>query len=380
MELYVFNQDVELLGIVDEIEEMDWVRSYYDKGSCTIKALLTSNNLELLKKGHLVCKKDDLSDVMYIEHRELADEDDDESESLVVEGISLSTRILSSRITLGRQIEKGTADKIMENILLAQTNNHTDENRHIKRLVVDTSIKEDFTEKYEHNSLYKQLDEEFSTICQLDGCGYKMSLDLDNKTFIFKVYRGNDVSDRIIFSTAFDNITGQEYIESDSNHKNVAIVAGQGEEEDRDLIVYNNDKYKDLDRLELFVDARDIEQDTITVQKPDEDGEMEEVEEPIQNGENAVKLLEERAKEKLEETSIVKSYSASIASSSYGYRTDYDLGDIVSIRNDKWNIFYTDRITEITEEYNNEGMTIKIDFGRELPDLATKINQKLRRI
>lgn len=380
MELYVFNQDIELLGIVDEVEEMDWTRRYYEAGDFLIKALLTPNNIELLKKGNLICKKDDLSDVMIIEHRELSDEDADGMELLVVEGISLSGRILSSRITLGRQIEKGTADKIMENILLKQTNLSSNVNRHIKRLIVDTSIKEGFTEKYEHNSLYKPLDEEFTAIASMDGCGFKILLDIENKTFIFYVYKGNDVSDRIVFSTSFDNLTNQEYIESDTNYKNVGICAGQGEEEDRDLIVYNDKEYSDLDRLELFIDARDISKDTVIVQKPNEDGELEDVEEPIKNGENAVKLLQERAKEKLQETSKVNSYRASVVGNNYIYREDYDLGDIVTVRNDKWDVMYSDRIIEINETYTDEGMTINIEFGKELPTFAKKINQKLRRI
>lgn len=380
MELYVFNQDVELLGIVDEIEEMEWSRRYYEGGSCLIKALLTDNNISLLKKGNLICKKDDLSDVMYIEHRELSDEDADGMELLVVEGISLTTRILSSRITLGRQIEKGTADKIMENMLLAQTNNHSNKKRHIKRLTVDTSKKDDFVDVYEHNSLYKYLSDEFVAISTLDGCGYRIRLDVDKKVFVFEVYKGKDISNKIIFSTAFDNLTNQEYIESDSNYKNVGIIAGQGEEEDRDLIIYNDEEYADLDRLELFIDARDIEKDKRIIQKPNEDGEMEDVEEPIYNGEKAVKLLQERAKEKLEETSQVKSYTASITGNNYVYREDYELGDIVTVRNDKWDILYSDRIIEINETYSDEGMTIDIEFGKELPTLAKKINQKIGRI
>lgn len=380
MELYVFNQDVELLGIVDEIEEMDWTRRYYEGGSCLIKALLTPNNIALLKKGYIICKKDDLSDPMYIEHREISDSDADGMELLVIEGISLSTRILSSRITIGRQIERGTADKIMENMLLIQTNHHSNKRRHIKRLVVDRSVKPEFTKTYEHNSMYKPLHEEFTTVSQLDGCGHKIYLDIDRKYFIFKAYKGKDVSDKVVFSTAFDNLTNQEYVESDSNYKNVAIVAGQGEEQDRDLVIYNDELYSDLDRIELMVDARDIEQDVRIENRPDGSGGTEEVEVPIKNGATAVKLLNERGKEKLEETAQARSYTASITGNNYVYRRDYDLGDIVSVRNDKWDILYSDRITEINEQYSNTGMTVEVEFGKDLPNIAKKINQKLGRL
>ena len=376
MELYIFNQDIELLGIVDEIEEMDWNRKYYSGGDCLIKALLTQNNIELLKKGNLICKKNDFKDVMIINHREISDSDADGMELLVVEAISITTRILSSRITIGRQIEKGTADKIMENMLLIQTNHHSNKNRHIKRLKVDRSVKSEFVDTYEYNSMYKYLDEEFSIISEMDGCGHRIILDIDGKYFRFEAYKGKDKSDTVLFSTAFDNLTDQQYIESDTNYKNVAIVAGQGEELDRDLIIYNDEKYSDFERIELMVDARDIEQDT----KKGKDENDNEIDIPVHNGKNAIKLLQERGKSKLEETSQINLYTASIVGNNYEYRKDYDLGDLVSIKNEKWGISYIDRITEINEQYDQRGMTVAIEFGKELPTLSKKINQKMGRM
>lgn len=379
MQLYVFNIDLELIGIVDEIAEMEWVRKYYEGGECMVKALVTPNNINLLRKGNLICKKNDLSDVMFIMHRELSDSDDDGMELLSIEGISLSSRILSSRVTTERQILKGTAKEIIENLVLSQTNNHSNINRHINNFVVDTSPNIDFTATYEHNSLYKQLDEECTSIAIMDGCGYRIKLDINKKELVFEVYRGKDLSDKVMFAETFDNLTDQILIESDSNYKTTAIIAGQGENEDRDLVVYN-DYYSGLDRLEVFIDARDIEQDKQIVQVPQPDGSMEDVEEPIKNGANAVKLLEERAKEKLSEMVEINSYTASITGTNYKYREDYDIGDMVSIKNDKWGIRYKERIIEIIEKYDGDGVDISIEFGQELPSLAKKIKQELRRI
>ena len=53
---------------------------------------------------------------------------------------------------------------------------------------------------------------------------------------------------------------------------------------------------------------------------------------------------------------------------------------VISIKNDKWDISYKDRIIEINEQYDSAGITINIEFGKEMPTLAQKINQKLRRI
>ena len=374
MQLKIFDLDFNFLGICEEINDIEWIREYYRGGSFVLGAKMNTHNVELLQKNRIIIKDNTFDEPMIIEHRQLS-ETDDGDEELLISGKSLATRILDSRITIKRQIEKDTADKVMEKLLLKQTNESGDSNRHIPNLVVDTSSKESFVDVIEHNSLYKSLYEDFEEICMTEQCGYKLTFKPAEKEFLFEVYKGEDLTSSVLFSIDFDNLKNQVYIDSIDNYKNVAIVCGQGEEEERDLTIVNDKEYAGFDRLEVYIDARDIEQDKI--KDKDEDGY--DIETPVHNGENAIKLLTNRGYEKLAEIAPVHSFDASLVENNYKYKEDFDLGDLVVVRNKNWGVEFNQRITKIVESYDSYGRTITVNFGNELPTIQDKLKQRIKR-
>ena len=373
MQLNIFDLDFNFLGICEEINNIEWIRDFYRSTDFILDAKMNSHNVELLQKNRIIIKDNDFSDPVLIEHRQL-EESDDGDELLVVSGKSLATVILDSRITIDRQIEKGTVDKVLENLLLQQTNNSPDKKRHFPNLVIDTSTKDGFS-NIEHNSLYKSLYEDFEEICMTEQCGYKIIFDPHVKQFIFKVYKGNDLSSSVLFSIDFDNLKNQTYTDSINNYYNVAVVAGQGEDADRDKIVVNDEDYSGFERREIFIDARDIEQD----KKKGTDEEGNEIDIPIKNGENAIKLLTNRGYEKLAEVAPIHSFDAQLIENNYKYKIDFDLGDLVTVRNKNWNVEFTQRITKIVESCDEYGRNITVSFGNELPTIYTKLKQRIKR-
>ena len=374
MQLKIFDLDFNFLGICEEINDVEWIRELHRGGTFVLNAKMNSHNVELLEKNKVLIKDNIWDEPMIIEHRQLI-ENDDGDEELMVSGRSLSNRILDSRITIDRQIEKGTVDKVLENLLLKQTNESENTNRHIPNLIVDTSIKEEFIDEIEHNSLYKSLYEDFEEICTLEDCGYKLTFKPELKQYVFEVYKGKDLTSSVLFSIDFDNLKNQEYVDSIDNYKNVAIVCGQGEDVERDKVILNSDLYAGFDRLEMYIDARDIEQDKETVK--DEDGY--DIEVPVKNGENAIKLLANRGYEKLAEVAPVNSFDASLVENNYKYKEDFDLGDLVKVRNKNWGVEFNQRITKIVESYGEYGRTITVNFGNELPTIYNKLKQRIKR-
>lgn len=375
MQIQVFNTDLEFLGICEEINDCEWVREYYKGGHFTMSAKLTEHNLSLLKKDRIIVKDGNYDDPMMIEYRELS-EGYEGDEDFLITGNSLTTRILGSRITESRQVEKGTIDRVMKNILLKQTQGSY---RAIEGLICAEDSGE-FEEVIEHSSLYKSLDEDFETLSRLYDVGHYISLDVVNKAFIFNVYRGEDLSDKVLFSVDFDNLSNQRYIDSLDNYKNVAYVLGQGssdkdDDETRDKVVINNEEYSGWDRREVYIDARDINKDT----KKGKDDEGNEIDIPIYNGTEAVKLLTARGKERLIEHLPVESFESGIVENNYKYKEDFNLGSIVSIRNKNWGVELTQRITKIVEEHNIYGSTIEVSFGVELPTIYDKLQQRMNR-
>lgn len=377
MQIQVFNTDLDFLGICEEINDCEWVREYYKGGHFTMSAKLTEHNLSLLKKDRIIVKDGNYDDPMMIEYRELS-EGYEGDEDFLITGNSLTTRILSSRITESRQVEKGTVDKVMKNILLKQMQGSY---RAIEGLICSEDSGE-FDEIIEHSSLYKSLDEDFETLSRLYDVGHRISIDIHSKAFIFDVYKGEDLSDKVLFSVDFDNLSNQRYISSHDNYKNVAYVLGQGssdleedDDESRDKVIINNEEYTGWDRREVYIDARDINKDV--KKTTDKDGNT--VETPIHNGANAVKLLTARGKERLVEHLPIESFESGIVENNYKYKEDFDIGSVVSVRNKNWGVELTQRITKIVEEHNIYGTSIEVSFGVELPTIYDKLQQRMNR-
>lgn len=376
MQIQVFNLDLDFLGICEEINDVEWVREFYRGGNFTMNAKLNQHNLDLLKKDRILVKDGNFDDPMIVEYRELS-EGENGDEDFLITGNSLTTRILSSRVTASRQVEKGYIDVVMKNILKKQTEGKL---RSFKNLVC--SPPKSFTETFEHKSLYKSLDEEFETLSRLADVGHKIYIDIEKKQFVFDVYYMPDISDQVLFSVDFDNLKNQRFIDSHDNYKNVAIVCGQGnsdkdedDDETRDKVIINNEEYTGFDRREVYIDARDINKDT----KKGTDKDGNEIDIPIANGPNAIKLLTARGQEKLVELLPVESFEGDLVENNYVYKRDFDLGHRVMVRNKNWGVEFKQRITKIIENYNVYGSSIEVSFGVELPTIYDKINQKMSR-
>ena len=335
MQLYVLDRNFTVLGIIDNYECLMWKRNYYKSGIFSMQIIPTFEQFELLKKGNILLKNDNTKEAMYIDHREL-EENEEGVEILVVSGYSL-TQWLDRRITLYKEVEEGNAETVIRNYVDRHCINPVETNRKIDNII--QGINNNLGDIINFSSHYKQLLDEIETIS----------------------------NSKAIFSAEFENISNQKYIDSDNNYRNMVLVAGAGEDAERKIISLGIEN-KGLDRYELFVDARDIS-DT------KQQGENE-VSIPI---EEYNKLLEVRGNEKLYECTKVETFDCTLTNvNSLAYRVDFDLGDKVSIINKKWGLMLNERIISITETYDSEGLNIDIEIGNNLPTLIEKIKRKMR--
>ena len=72
-------------------------------------------------------------------------------------------------------------------------------------------------------------------------------------------------NDPVVFDTDLDNVENLMYELDSTKMKTVAIVAGEDKGEDRKLVEVGDTELSDMDRIELYVDARDLQK-----QEPDE--------------------------------------------------------------------------------------------------------------
>ncbi|MBY6878088.1 siphovirus ReqiPepy6 Gp37-like family protein [Clostridium botulinum] len=385
MELYIFNRDLELKGILDTFTSLRWVRKYNKSGEFELHCALNFNTLDLLKRENIVYKKDDV-EAGYIETRQLKIGEDGQ-EYLGVKGKFL-TNYLDRRISWDRVSFDGKTEDLMRKLVLENAITPTNLDRKIPNLILGDL--KGFTEDIKYTNSFGNIIEQLENISNTNNLGYRNILNIKNRKILFDVYKGvdrtinNGTTAPCIFSRDFENILEQEYTDSLNNYKNTTLIAGSGEGSARKITSIENGT--GLDRYELYVDARDItdkEEKKKMVTDYDEEGnvtgEHEETEEVEIPWERYKPLLLQRGKEKLEECKEIQTFDSKInVLGNNKYKVDYDLGDIVTIVDKKWGIRIDTRVTEIEEVYEEKGLEVNAVFGNNIPTIIDKIKQVVR--
>lgn len=325
MEILVLNRDFIALNIIDEFESLIWTDRYQAYGDFELYLPMDLRYVEIFKKGNYLWMKES-SHVMVVEKIQI-NSDVDTGVHLTVSGRSLEM-FLTRRI------------------IWDQTRYRTKIDAAIKKMITDSFITPTITKRKVDNFAYKEsedsvinaisIDKQHSgtelyeaivELCKLNGLGFKVELTDDNQ-FQFQLYSGKDRSydqlenPYVIFSPKFDNLISSEYLESDSNEKNVALVAGEDEGlgTGRRTIVIGD--ISGLDRREMYVDARDIQSEIYN-----EDGEEERI--PDDEYEE---LLRNRGKEKMLEYKSETAFTGEAETQrSFKYGQDFFMGDIVQV-------------------------------------------------
>lgn len=210
---------------------------------------------------------------------------------------------------------------------------------------------------------YTQLDEELQAICEYCDCGYEIYIDFDNKVYVAEYVPGVDRSvgngerSWVILSKDFESIEDIKHSVDYSSYKNVAYAGGTGDGADRTVIAVTNDEElaSGIDRFETFVDC----------------GELENIE-----TETAMSLSE-TGKHKLEEYNFAESLTATVSpSGSFRYGEQWDLGDLVTIRDNDLNVEQDMRISEVTESYEPNSYKLTVTLGK----APKRLNRAIRSI
>lgn len=365
----VFSPDHAFLGEVDDYSSLRLERRYFSPGEFELHIALSSTNASTLQKRNVFMLGGNPNKVGYVLHREVA-LNEDGREVVVVKGPTLSG-ILRQRMTVppvgqGYDTVSGVpAETAMKHYVSANAVLPVDVNRVIPQLVLaaDQGRGQNIT----WQTRFKALDEELAEIGAFSGLGWHVVLDIPNQRWLFDVVQGRDLTvnqselSQVVFSVDYDNVSGQRHIDSILSLHNVGYVGGQGEGAERVIVEAGEDV--GLERHEVFIDARDLA-------SGDAD--------PPLTEEQIEALLLDRGQQKLLEMAGINSFEASVMpSGSFIYGQDWDLGDIVTVRNRKWGLTMDARISEVTEVYEAGGMQVLVTFGNSIPTLLERLRQKL---
>lgn len=367
MELYVFDMNLNRLGIIDDFVQVNIERNYTKMSQLSMVVDGDKEIIDLLKKGRIVAKVDDVQRGYLILTRQYIDE---RSSQLEVIAPSLNI-LLNRRLVLGQQSFRGAIEDVLKSFVAVNAVAPENPKRIIPNLQISTNRGIAGTAKESGSN--DPLDEFLYSTCNKYNLSWDVLLDVHNKKFVFDVWKGVDRSveqmanPHVIFSKDRENVLRQDYVESDSDYKNVAVVAGEGEGAARAVITVN-DEISGLDRHEIFIDARDLQS---TYQEDEEEITIP----PAEYKE----MLKERGKSKLVEYPKIVTLESEVDLFSNGeYGIDYNLGDIVSVKNDDLNLIMHTRIVSATETTTKAGESLKISFGSNIPTLLDKIQRTVK--
>lgn len=161
----------------------------------------------------------------------------------------------------------------------------------------------------------------------------------------------------VVFSFELDNLTSLEYSEDSKEYCSIAYVAAEGTGQQRHLIEVGDLTPTGIDRIELYVDARDLQ--------PEESGEELTAAEIQAINDELEEKMRTRGLEKLSEKQRFISFDGTINTGSmqYIYGTDFNLGDYVTIMSKELNLQVDAQIVSMTKSISNGVEYFDLEFG-----------------
>lgn len=348
MEAWILDDNFRSIMYVDTFESFIWTERYFGYGEFELYTLVNPILLKNIRQGYYITLLDS-EYVMIVEDIELST-DVDNGDHLKISGRSLES-ILDRRIIWKQTVINGNLQNGIRKLLNENAISPTDSDREIPGLVFSASTDPIITSltlraQYTGNNLYDTI----KAICVENNIGFRITLNTNNQ-FVFELYSGVDrsydqsVNPYVIFSPEFDNLLSSNYLESEKTLKNVTLIAGEDQGDERRTAVVGTET--GLARRELYTDARDIQSEVDGSTIPDAE---------------YIAQLQQRGREKLTEHKYTQEFEGEADSSRmFIYGDDYLKGDIVELVNE-YGIEAKVRVMEVVRSQDVNGYTIYPGF------------------
>lgn len=356
MYLTIYDNNLTALGAVDVFDTVIWVRRDTEYGSFEITAPATENNLNLLVKYNIV-QKDNDAEIGFINSIQITG-DLEKGDAIKATGL-FYCGVLKQRCVLTNATN---LKSLIENNL-----------RGLNIISVDSGLS---AVTFANNFVGENLGECVAALAKANGFGFKTLLDKTTGKINFSIYYGTDrsiqqvVNPYVIFSDNYENLLKSEYVNSDTGVINAVyarcklpagierctpptydITAGTG------TGVF--EKYIEVDAVTYDIEVSLPEGGTVTKTYLDRPATLN-------------KMITAANAELVD---VQENFQGTV-DFKIAYRTEYDLGDIVTVKNDKWGKVISQRITEVTEVYDNTSNAVTPTFGnpaRTIMDILKKV-------
>lgn len=348
MDIWVLDRNFNKVDVIDGYNSLIWTTRYNTYGDFELYIGADRHILNLIKNNSYLVRDKDINgneykNVMIIDKVNIHIQTDIENgDFLTVTGKCLKS-IVYRRVLINQTVMNGNLIDCVKRLLNENIINPNDTKRKINNFTFGTTPA--ITTTLTMQATGDNLGELIAEICNNYGLGWDVYV--KNKKFVFTIYKGvnrsadQSVNPHVIFSYEFDNLLTTDYSESVGEYSNVAIIAGEGEGAARKKIETGDNSATGLNRIELFVDARDVSSN---------EGE-------ISDSEYNNMLIEKGAESLAERQKVVTFEGEVDATRNYLLNRDFFMGDIVQVMNE-YGISKASRITEIIDSDDETGNTI----------------------
>ena len=361
-QVLILNSSMEKLAILDEYTSLTWTRRWQQPNSFELHCSRYARGAEYLVEDNLlqVVRDGEIEFTAIIEHGELSlDGSGKASEVWTCRGGDVITRRLCvPPAGYSHDERSGPAETVMKGYVAANCISPADTNRTIS--LVSNEADGGRGASVSMSARYEALADKLEEAARAGGIGWEL---VGTATGLeFRIVPGVDRSAAqstnppIIFSPDFGNLRTLGYQWSMLNRATLAYVAGQGEGADRTIREVYTDAAEPtgIARREAFIDARDLDDESKLVDR------------------GTAKLSEQGPKERLE--------AQILTGGPFRYRDDWDLGDIVTVRNQDWDVLAHLRIAAVTVSLEaGSGEQIEVAFGAPPANLLTVVAQAVDR-
>lgn len=341
----IFNKNIIPIAEIDDFQSYIFERSFYQIGSFELYLTMKKQYYNIFKEDYFIMFENDPKKVGIIKNIEI-DTNEDDLEILKITGPSLKA-IMQKRIILPNNNEdydyqSGNQELIMKNFV---SNNfiNTADSRKIDNLYITENKNLGINDKW--RSRFENVSNKLEEIGKYAELGWDVYLNFKEKKFVFDVIKGRNLTNKVIFSRDFENISNETYLQAAKDKKNVIYA-----ENTNSGFVQVYGKGDGINREEVY--------------------------EPFHA--NNINDLEKLALRKLKDYDTLISLDSEYReSNSFIYKKDFDLGDYITFRNPDWNLILKTQITKITETIEKGIKYIDMEYGDNIPTILDKVSDNM---
>lgn len=354
IKLYKYENNAFVLqAIIDDYQEVSFERNKYEAGQFTISINWNIPNSQLFEKNLFVQFGSDSKDFGFI--TSITDSIAEDGKASQIRNITgydcrmiFKRRVIKSLNTENAWEMTANGEEVMRKLIQDQCGVNAEEKRKlpiVNELPV-TYLGNQFTVSESFSNLYDVL---VTIATQSEIMWF---VEFASNTLQLKVYAGEDKHLTVRFDTDYNSLGNANLQDDNSSYCNAVYIGGKGSGSNRDLYEGETDNPTGLDRFESFSNQNNLEDET----------QYQNASESILNQFNQTLTLN----------------GAGLAKSPYMYKTDYDVGDLITVKFNNKSV--VTQIMSVTEHWTKGAYNLEFQFGKPVQDLTRQLNVILNKL